>query len=276
MIPRASPTGGIETLNCLEISVPSSGPGRTLSSSSRALHLPIFQRHSVYYFSSSFEDLLKCCFLGEIFCDSKRSWAATLFLWFGFLYFCFVFLLYNFFFLLEYKSMHNCSWVASHAASCHLHLESIAPRTVCSRACLWRSHWPLLPTRTFMLNRLRHFSHCDEQNTWNVQTSSESLSTYLWGNTQGEEGMSWTHPCSQSSQRPSLGCVSDAQARAESGEPGLTYKDPWAPLLTPGWIHPQQDPWLRVQPTLRSPAVQRPLSWKDGYYGDTVSFGFIS
>lgn len=206
----------------------------------------------------------------------KRSWAATLFLWFGFLYFCFVFLLYNFFFLLEYKSMHNCSWVASHAASCHLHLESIAPRTVCSRACLWRSHWPLLPTRTFMLNRLRHFSHCDEQNTWNVQASSESLSTYLWGNTQGEEGMRWTHPCSQSSQRPSLGCVSDAQARAQRVE-HLDWLIRILGLLcwpqggsthnkTPGWGCSQ--PWEAL---LSSPPwAGRMITM------ETLSFGFIS
>lgn len=174
--------------------------------------------------------------------------------------------------------MHNCSWAASHAASRHLQLESIAPRTVYSRACLWQSHWALLPTRTFMLNRLRHFSHCDEQNTWNVQMSSESLSTYLWGNTQGEEGMrvdTSVFP-EQPATQPGL-CVRCTGNSTEGGEPGLTCKvDPWAPLLTPGWIHPQQDPWLRVQPTLRSPAVQCPLSWKDGYYGDTVSFGFIS
>lgn len=94
------------------------------------------------------------------------------------------------------------------------------------------------------------------------------------GETQKEEGMMVNTSVfpGQPVTWPGL-CVRCTGKSTEGGEPGLTYKvDAWAPLLTPGWIHLQQDPWLRVQPTLRSPAVQHPLSWKDGYCGDTVSF----
>lgn len=68
-----------------------------------------------------------------------------------------------------------------------------------------------------MLNRLRHFSYCDEQNTRNVQMSSELLPTYLWGDTErgGDDG---EHICVPRAASDLAWAVSDAQARAQRVE----------------------------------------------------------
>lgn len=141
--------------------------------------------------------------------------------------------------------MHNCSWVASHAPSHHpavgVHctedsLQSCMSVTITLTLASHKNIYAQ-QTQAFFSLWWAKYLECT-----NIQWIIDNLPVRRHGE---RRGWGWTHPCSQSSQRLGLGCVSDAQARAQRVE-SLDWLIRWTLGLlcwpqggsthkTPGW-----------------------------------------